>query len=169
MHLSIFRKILKWLVGVFFIYLFIALLFENVAVFNRYQHYIIVSGSMQPTIDIGDVVIINRQFDIDTLESDTIIAFNTEINSNEVVVVHYLDSIVAVNGNYEIRTRPEGTDALDDWVLSENDLIGVYQWHIPRLGRFLFFTQSTIGRIVIIIDVILIYLIIRFFFKKKPS
>ena len=159
------RKIIRILFTLFIIYFGVALLFENVPFLNRYQHYIIVTGSMDPIIKIGDVVIIDQNLDYNDLEVGDIVMFDTTINNQEVVVVHYVHSINEEEGTF--LTRPENSLNPDNWVLNESDLIGSYLFRIPQIGRFLVFAQSTVGRIVIILDVLLIYVLYRMFIKKK--
>lgn len=159
------RKIIRVVFTIFIIYFGVALLFENVPFLNRYQHYIIVTGSMEPTINIGDVVVINQQASFNDLNVDDIVAFNTVVNNREIVVVHYVHSINEEEGTF--LTRPENQVNPDNWVLVEDDLVGQYLFRIPIIGRFLVFAQSTTGRIVIILDIILIYILYRLFIKKK--
>ena len=163
------KRTLNVAVIVFLIYFGVVLLFENVSFLNRYQHYVIVSGSMEPTIDAGDVVFINKSVSVDELEEGDIIAFDAVVNNQDIVVVHYVYSITENPGGYTIATIAEDAEDPDDWILTEDDIIGQYLFRLPRVGRFLLFAQSTTGRIVIIIDIILIYLIYRMFFKKTPK
>jgi signal peptidase len=162
---KIINQISKYLLALFLIYLAVVMLFDNVYFLNRYQHYVIVTDSMEPTLNVGDVVFIDRAIDFDEIKVNDILAFETEVSNNEITVIHYVDSIDLESET--LRTRPEGTDEIDDWTVTPEDVNGVYLAHIPRLGRFLLFAQSTIGRIVIIVDVIIIYLVFRFFLKKK--
>ncbi|MFP4286957.1 MAG: signal peptidase I [Candidatus Izemoplasmataceae bacterium] len=157
---------LKLITYAFFAYLFIALLFDNVSLFGRYEHYIIVTDSMEPVIDRYDIVVINKKFDYDTIREDEIIAFNTTINNQEVIVVHYIETIEDSNGERTYETISESGET-DPWTLEDEDLVGTYLFKIPNLGRFLLFTQSTLGRIVVIIDVLLLYGIYVWLFKKS--
>jgi signal peptidase len=132
-------------------------------VFKR-QHFVIVSGSMSPVIEIGDIVIVNTGFKYENLNPDDIIAFKTDAINNdgtEEVVVHYIAEInVSGTGERTYLTKNERDTAYDDWVLTDEDIIGVYVNHIPKLGRFLLFTQSTFGKVVIIVDLLIIFYII---------
>ena len=154
---------------VFLVYLGAVIMFEDIALFNRYQHYVIVSNSMEPTINVGDVVIIDKKIDTRTLKVDDIVAIDVTINNQDVVVVHYIHSIIYESNEMIFLTRPEGTSSPDSWELSSNDIIGIYHMKIPYFGRFLMFAQSTVGRIVIIVDVIAIYLIYVYFWKKRQD
>ncbi|MFH5882605.1 signal peptidase I [Liberiplasma polymorphum] len=160
-------KLLKVIFTVFLVYIGIALMFEGIPLFNRYQHYVIVSASMEPVINVGDVVVINQKVNYEDLAVDDIVAVNVTINNQDVVVVHYIHSITTVNGSTTYLTRPEGETEPDSWELSKEDINGVYVFRIQKVGSFLLFAQSTIGRIVIVVDIIIIYIVYKMFFKKN--
>ncbi len=160
-------KLTSYLMMIFIIYIGVVLLFENVAFLNRFEHYVIVSDSMEPTINVGDVVFINNQVDLDDVSIGDIVAFETTINNQEVVVVHYVYDIDTTEQTFT--TIAENQEIPDDWTLTSDDLIGRYMNHLSRIGSFLLFAQSSIGRIIIIVDVILIYIAYRIFFKQPTQ
>lgn len=163
------RKIFSIVFTIFLVYVAITLIFENVAFLNRYEHFVIVSDSMEPTINVGDVVIINNATEPDTLQSGDIIAFETTINDQLVTVVHYIHDIEISNDQRIFTTIAENADNPDVWSLNDDDITGTYVLRIPQIGRFLLFAQSPVGRMVIIIDIILIYLLYRMFFKRDKK
>lgn len=157
---------LKVLAYGFFAYLFVALLFDNVSLFGRYEHYIIVTDSMEPVIDRFDIVVVNQKVDYEAIKDDDIMAFNTTINDQEVIVVHYIHDIDDTSGERIYETVSESGE-VDPWTLNDSDMVGNYLFKIPNIGRFLLFTQSTIGRIVLIVDILILYAIYHWFFKKS--
>lgn len=162
------KHIVQAIFTLFFVYVIVVLMFENVALFNRYQHYVIGSGSMAPTIDVGDVVVIDRRVKASSLEVGDIIAFH-EPEPDSRIIVHRVHAIDVVEGERVFETIAEISDQPDDWLIQEADIIGVYRFHVPRLGRFLMFAQSPIGRIVIVLDIILIYILYRWLIKPNPK
>ncbi len=147
-------------------------IFNYVPFIAKYNHYVIVSGSMEPVIMTYDVVIIDTSVNVDDLNPDDIIAFHTTVDGNEIIVVHYIYSITEENGETKILTYSEKT-TLDEWVLSGDDVIGIYKYTIPNIGRMVLFLESTIGKIVLVADLLIIYIIVDVFFdsdkKKKDS
>lgn len=147
-------------------------IFNYVPFIAKYNHYVIVSGSMEPVIMTYDVVIIDTSVNVDDLNPDDIIAFHTTVDGNEIIVVHYIYSITEENGETKILTYSEKT-TLDEWVLSGDDVIGIYKYTIPNIGRMVLFLESTIGKIVLVGDLLIIYIIVDVFFdsdkKKKDS
>jgi len=162
------RRVFRFLLALFVVYVGISLVLENVPIFARYQHYVIVTGSMSPEIEIGDVVLIDTKKAPSELEAGDIIAFEVEISGRDVVVVHYVNTVDDSDG-LTFTTIANNTETPDDWVLSDTDIIGDYTLRIPRLGRFLLFSQSPVGRAVIFVDIIILYVVYQMLFKSKNN
>jgi len=169
------KKVVVWLRFIFGVAIILGigyLVFNYVPFFAKYDHYVISSGSMEPTIMTGDVVIINNQVPLDDLLPRDIIAFYADIrqDGNKVVVVHYLYSVTEVDGVRIYKTQPEVTDSVDGWDLVDSDIIGQHVLTIPKIGPVLLFLQSTIGRIVILADIVVIYVVVTMFQQtQKPK
>ncbi len=147
-------------------------IFNYVPFIAKYNHYVIATNSMEPVIDVGDIVIINTDVSYDSLETGQIIAFLADIRGNgkKEVVVHYLYSITLTDGVRTYRSIPEVSDTVDPWILTDSDIVGIHVTTIPKVGPILLFAQSTIGRIVIIADIAVIYGLLSLFpSKKKPN
>lgn len=171
------KKTSKFLKGIRF-FVSVALIFAvGYAILNyvpfieKYDQYVIVSGSMEPVIMIGDAVIIDHSVDLNELNEGDIIAFNADINDDGVdeVIVHYLFSIEEIDGVRTFRTKPEISDDIDDWVLTDEDILGIHVKTIPNIGSFLRFAQSTIGKIVLVFDIVIIYLMIEIVTDSKDK
>lgn len=134
--------------------------FVLLVVLSPVTGYRIISPSMDPTIKVNDVVIVNRLVNKSTIQEGDIIAFRTFLfNPNEKeVIVHYVHS-VAINeeGKRVFKTISEGAELPDRWEIEERDVIGIYLFKIPGVGRIIEFFQSPFGIIVIVVDIGLIY------------
>lgn len=161
----------KFVISVFLIVAIGYVVFNYVPFIAKYDHYVIATDSMEPVINVGDVVIIDTGIKAEDLEVNQIIAFYADIRGDgrQVVVVHYLDSISEVDGIRTYRTRPEISDDIDPWKLDDSDIVGIKVATIPKIGPILLFAQSTVGRIVLIADVILMYVLISAYFPAKPK
>jgi signal peptidase len=147
-------------------------LFNYVPFIAKYDHYVIATNSMEPVIDVGDIVIIDTDVNYEELEAGDIIAFYADIRGDgkQEVVVHYLASVTTGEEGRTYRTKPEVSEELDPWTLDDADLVGTHVATIPKIGPVLLFAQSTIGRIALILDVVLIYVLFSFFpSTKKPN
>ncbi|MDP3129822.1 MAG: signal peptidase I [Bacillota bacterium] len=149
--------------------------FHFIPALAKYDHFVIGSGSMTPVIKVNDVVIINDQYPLDALKPGDIVAFYADIrdDGSEEVIIHYLNAVTVTDGIRTFSTQSAVSDSIDAWELTDEDIIGLHVMTIPRVGRLLMFVQSTIGKIVVIVDIVLIYLLLRFLFapikKKLPQ
>lgn len=173
-YINIKKKIISWVrflfsVGIIFGIGYVIL--NYVPFIAKYDQYVIATGSMEPVISVGDITIIDTSVSLDDLEPGDIIAFYADIRGNGTkdVIVHNLYSISEIEGVRIFTTKPEITDSLDPWDLIDEDIIGIHVLTIAKIGPFLMFAQSTIGRIVIVLDIILIYVVVQMFSDKKKS
>ncbi len=162
---------LKFVISIIIIMVIGYVIFNYVPFIAKYDHYVIATNSMEPVINVGDIVIINSDVELEALEVGQIIAFYADIRGDgkKVVVVHYLYSITTNDGVNTYRTKPEISDNVDPWTLVDSDIVGIHVASIPKIGPFILFAQSTIGRIVILVDVVVIYIILSFFPSSNKS
>lgn len=138
---------------------------------SKYDHYVIVTGSMEPIIMTGDVVIIDSSVQPEDIEIGQIIAFHADINEDgtDEVIVHYLYSLNVIDGETTYKTKPEVSDNVDPWDLKSEDILGIHVLTIPKIGPFLLFAQSTLGKIVLVVDIGIIYLLSELFSSSKKT
>ncbi len=152
-----------------FLYFIVTLLFDSLLVFGRYQYYAIPTPSMEPTIRVGDLVIADHTVDVDELSIGDIFLFETEIQNQRVTVIHYIYAIENIAGERIFTSIAENTGQPDNYVIRDEDIIGVYVFRVPYLGTLIRFIAHPIGKIVVIVDIIILYLLYRLFFKSKPK
>ena len=107
-----------------------------------YQTYDVISGSMEPEIPVGSLVLVKEIDPHDVKERD-IIAFY----SNNVVVCHR----VVINDPFEGEFTTKG-DANTETDLSDptySDLIGIVKYHIPLMGMIGSYVDSASGKLMI--------------------
>lgn len=162
-------EMIKFIISVFFIVLIGYVVLNYVPFIAKYDHYVIATNSMEPVINVGDVVIINTDVKGNELHEGQIIAFYADIRGDGIkqVVVHYLDLVTEVDGENIYRTKPEISDDLDPWTLKDGDIVGIHVLTIPKIGPFLLFAQSTVGRIVLVADIVVIYVVVSIAFPSK--
>lgn len=135
-----------------------------------FKPYQVITVSMEPVLHVDDIVIVQR-FDIDELEVNDIITFRADVDYNGVkdTVTHYIYSITELpDGEYQIRTIRQNGVTADPWILAEEDILGLYAFHIPALGIFANFIRSPFGVAIIIIDVAALIGIL-YLLKKNPQ
>ena len=145
------------IITVFAAYLLFYLVFDKVSpnqTVKKLGHkgYSILTDSMEPTIMVGDLVIIKKH-DFDNLEEGDIIAFLVDSNKGPVVVVHrflkYENALVPKEdgsfsvGEKTLVTTKEGSSQRDNWpnYITEDRFIGIYSFKIPKVGNVIMFSN----------------------------
>ena len=152
---NVFKKLCNFLCILFFIALFIGLAgnisskFDKVYDLIKFKSYVIVSNSMQPTIDPGDVIFI-KKVNVNDLEVGDVVTFQKEgfIATHRIIEIQE-DKIITQGDNNNLKDDP----------LDKSSIIGQYMFRIPKVGYFYSFVGSPIGIIVLstIIAIIIIY------------
>lgn len=91
----------------------------------------IASKSMLPNISVGDAVIYKKYDNaVDNLEVGNIIVYI----KNNIIIVHRILKLKEINGELNIITKGDNNEAVDNWIVKSNDIIGVYKFKIPYIG-----------------------------------
>ena len=149
------QKVLIYLVGIclsliliYNIYNMINLkiLKKDLTTINGYGILDVISGSMEPTIKVGDLIVINTK--------------DKNINVGDVVTFYDVDMafvthrVVSINDDIMI-TKGDANDSLDD-PIPLNNIVGKYVFKINGLGSFLTSLKNPLVSIIILIIGILI-------------
>ncbi len=95
----------------------------------RYGVIVVGSGSMEGTLNIGDIAIFesyNRQ----KINKDDVIIFNRD----DVKFIHRVVKITFTNNEYRYYTKGDANQELDEGYVTRNDMIGVSKLRIKYIG-----------------------------------
>lgn len=115
--------------------LFLSVLFAwfCVGVFPLYPS-VILTGSMEPQIQVGDVVVIRKMLveeDINNLKVDDIINFQRE----DINITHRIDKIFEDEaGNLSFQTKGDNNQSVDQILVLPNDIKGIVVKVVPKVG-----------------------------------
>lgn len=137
-----------------------------------------ISGSMQPTLNIGDLLIIEGGLTAEDvhvgLQDGDIIIFRDPRNPSGIPIVHRAIDKFQEREVWYFRTKGDNNANPDSWPVPEDYLIGRVIWHVPLLGYFLRFLDETeiynlAGYSVTLRMVIIAVLVAAFFFLEYTS
>lgn len=100
----------------------------------RYWVATIASGSMSPTIEVGDIVVVDKWYaqNPQELKEGDIIVFKI-LNT---LYTHRIINIYEKNNNYYIKTKGDYKDnAEDSWIVTKSDIVGKVIYKIKYLGQ----------------------------------
>ncbi|MCD4962532.1 signal peptidase I [Enterococcus casseliflavus] len=98
-----------------------------------YKGYTVISGSMEPTLRVGDYVVVQAE-DFDQLAVGEIITFENE----GTMVTHRIISIT----DEGIQTRGDHNTVNDMKQVTEDKYVGRLALHIPYLGHLMIWMQN---------------------------
>ncbi len=120
--------------------------------FFGYKNFIVLTGSMEPTLRMGDIVIVKETTNI---KKDDVIAFR-EKNS---VVTHRVFEIHKENDREFYVTKGDANSDVDLGLVAKEDIEGKYCFKIPFLGLIILFIQKPIGIITLFVTLGLFLLV----------
>lgn len=124
-----------------------------------YSPMVVLSGSMSGTqeghIEAGDLIFV-REEEPENLNTGDVIAYM----SDGTTVTHRITAIdKAEDGSLLFTTKGDANDAEDPEAVTEEQLVGVYQSRIPKIGDFALFLQKPLGMLLFIGIPLLVFII----------
>jgi signal peptidase I len=112
----------------------------------------VVSGSMEPTIHTGDVIIVKPLADpAKELEDGDIITFRSREKA-DMLITHRIIGTVMVNGQVAgYGTQGDANEAPDLALVEPQQVVGRYRWRVPYFGYVSNFMRQPAGVIAIVI------------------
>lgn len=144
---------------------------------------------MEPTIPTG-ALIYSGKYKLDDLKKKDIITFySRDAKSGAVTVVtHRIVDVIKSETiekigekgkekdkkilKYEFATKGDANNTIDQRLVPSSNILGLYKWHIPKIGYIAYFTQTPKGFALMIILPTIVIIFWEIFdvvlhFKKK--
>lgn len=146
--------VLLLLVGAFLVYYFVTsrIALKDPSKKPDINIFTIVSGSMEPTIKVYDVVIDKSVKNPEDIKVGDVITFiSTSSISEGLLVTHRVQDIKIVDGKYEFVTKGDFNGTADSDTAKFSNLVGKVIFKIPQLGRIQFFVASKLGWFLVVL------------------
>ncbi|WP_042143611.1 signal peptidase I [Paucisalibacillus sp. EB02] len=111
-----------------------------------YQPFTVLSNSMNPSFETGDLIIVKKVASSSVKEGDVI----TFRESNDKFVTHRVVEVIQQNGNPGFVTKGDNNNVNDDHVVSSENVVGKKVLHIKNGGLITKFVGSPIGLILFV-------------------
>ena len=154
---------MKFIIKIFLFICFAFLLIYNITLivqkaknpsetpdFLGYKNFIILSGSMENALNVGDAIFVKENSEI---QKGDIISYR----ENQAVVTHRVVDIIEQNGETFYQTKGDANKAVDTNNVSIDKIEGKYCFKIPKVGTIIMFFQSKTGVVTFLIVLLLIY------------
>ncbi len=116
---------------------------------------IVLTDSMYPDIQSGDLIICRTE-EPENIQVGDVIAFFDPAGNGTSIVTHSVIEITEADGQKAWITRGIANNTNDAMPVPADKLVGVYSRRIPRLGHAVMFMQTTAGLIICVVCPILL-------------
>lgn len=110
--------------------------------------YTVLSGSMEPTIDTGDIVVTSTVHPTQAGIGD-IVTFKDPQGSGN-LITHRVRAVTREGDRLNFVTRGDANNAVERWSVAVDGSIGKVVYRIPKLGYLMAATGSGPGRIALV-------------------
>lgn len=137
--------ILSWLFLAIIGLLIIFTISSNSSLLGGYNSYLVQSGSMEPTIMTGDIIVIHPK---DEYVRHDVITFR---NSEGSIISHRIIDEKEKGNSKTFITKGDANQAEDEGTVSPSDILGAVAFVVPKIGFLVAFAKSIPGLIILII------------------
>ena len=124
---------------------------------------IVLTDSMYPEIQGGDLIICNN-YDVENVQEGDIIAFFDPAGNGTSIVTHRVLEVTEQDGELAFKTKGDANNTEDKLLVPADNFVGIYKSRIAGVGNVAMFMQSTTGLIIcVVLPIILlvVYDIVR--------
>jgi signal peptidase len=109
----------------------------------------VLSGSMEPTIHVGDIVVV-RQIAAANARVGDVVTFRDPSDPDK-LVTHRVRTIAISDGAVAFETKGDANTGVDRWKVASDGTIGIVLYRVPKLGYVLFYVHGTMGRLLLVV------------------
>ena len=121
--------------------------------FMGYKPFIVLSGSMETAINIGDLIIV-KDVNPKNIKPNDIITFKKD----NVVISHRVVEIQNNEGtSIRFKTKGDNNNVADDFTVNINEIEGIFVNKIPGVGNFLLLLSKPMGLVLVILIIIILF------------
>lgn len=140
---------------------------DKVPTFNGYAPLIVLSDSMYPAIESGDLIVVKSIPTEDLKEGDPIAFFDPD-SKNNAVVTHRIVEVVETEDGVSYRTKGDANSAMDQTLVPAENVVGIWTGRVfSGVGRAALFIQSVPGLILCIGVPVIILVAVELIRRRK--
>lgn len=108
------------------------------------QALIVRSGSMEPNIPVGSVIVVRNSDNTagNLYDVGEVISYKHDANT---IITHRVVGMEKTPRGYEYITKGDANEEADGWVVKEENILGKNYFTIPEFGKLLAFARSQYG------------------------
>lgn len=127
---------------------------EQVPDFLGYKPFIVLSGSMEPSIMTGDLIVSGKA-DAANLQVGDVVSYRVD----NAVVTHRIKEVVQENGSVHYVMQGDNNNTADETMVTPEMVEGTYLFRVKGMGNFAMFMQTTTGMLLFIVGPLALFII----------
>ena len=139
------RQLLGWTAATLLVLLILLFIGAAIPQVGNYKVMTVLTGSMEPAIKTGTVLVITPKEDYGI---DDIVTFSID---GSVPTTHRIVEKTVENGNISYTTKGDANPAQDMTEVRKEDVVGKVAFGIPFLGYVIEFVKTPIGFVLLVI------------------
>ena len=130
------------------------LLSVSVPLLFGYRTFIVMSGSMEPAIHTGDVVV-DKRIAPEEVQVGDVVTYRDPDRQNR-LITHRVRGVRTSGGKVYFVTKGDANTDSQKWSIATDGTVGVVRFRVVKLGYVLFYVNRPIGRLFMIVVPILL-------------
>lgn len=126
--------------------------------------FIVLTGSMEPVINAGDLVIV-KEVKENELKINDIIAFR--YTKEDVVLIHRIVGIEENEGKTLFRTKGDNNETEDKLSIEYKNIEGIYSFRLSKIGAIAIFIRTQQGIAILLLSITTIFILWQFIKSLK--
>lgn len=114
-----------------------------------YRSLTVLSGSMEPALHVGDVVVVSEISPLDVKIGD-VVSFRDPADSTR-LITHRVRSIQRSGSYVEFVTKGDANTSVEHWKVTPDATIGLVHYRVWRIGYALFYIRGPFGRLLLVV------------------
>lgn len=156
------RKMLGWLVALLValvLMVFLGLFLISIEAADRlpvvgdYEPMIVQSGSMEPGMAVGGIVLVDKSIAPVDIDVGDVITFRTPQQQSQKLsyTTHRVTAVDYENDKRVYETKGDANEDIDSWVVPADSVLGQEVFSVPYLGYFVRYVKSPMGFMAVVV------------------
>lgn len=126
---------------------------------SGYQSFVVKSGSMEPSIMTGDIIISKLKTPETVYNVNDVITYNVTDKGEDKIVTHRIVKIISDGNNPNYQTKGDANRTEDNGNILRSQIIGKTVYTIPKMGYIVSYTKTLPGLIMLLLLPASLYII----------
>ncbi|MEX0755251.1 MAG: signal peptidase I [Actinomycetota bacterium] len=152
-HRRVPRRLARWaaMVGLWIVFGLAAgfVLAITVPIVQGNRSLTVLSGSMEPAITTGDVVVVEQIPPLDARIGD-IVSFRDPEDPSR-LITHRVRAMEVGDNEVTFVTKGDANTSVEQWRITPDGQIGRVVFRVPKIGYVLFYLRGSLGRLLLIV------------------